>query len=169
MAHSPRFLAKPDTPGQLAALHGIQTTCPTAPRASGYTHLIAGLPASAGAYVTDRFKLGLLSPNGVESEQRWRRRIRGSLTRFLERRLRRPGGFGQTSEILVALVAFLRSGPAEVVLLNPEDLWLETQPQNVPGTTCERVNWQRKTRFPIEFWARLSAIRRMPRIIHPTQ
>jgi 4-alpha-glucanotransferase len=35
-------------------------------------------------------------------------------------------------------------------LINLEDLWLETAPQNVPGTWQERPNWQRKARLGLE-------------------
>jgi 4-alpha-glucanotransferase len=37
-----------------------------------------------------------------------------------------------------------------MVLVNLEDLWRETEPQNVPGTHTERPNWQRKARFSFE-------------------
>jgi hypothetical protein len=37
-----------------------------------------------------------------------------------------------------------------MVLVNLEDLWGETAPQNVPGTNLERPNWQRKARYSLE-------------------
>ena len=39
---------------------------------------------------------------------------------------------------------------SEVVLVNLEDVWLETLAQNVPGTYRERPNWRRKARLSIE-------------------
>jgi 4-alpha-glucanotransferase len=36
------------------------------------------------------------------------------------------------------------------VVVNLEDLWLEREPQNRPGTGPERHNWQRKARRTIE-------------------
>ena len=36
------------------------------------------------------------------------------------------------------------------MLVNLEDLWGETEPQNVPGTTDERPNWRRKARLGFE-------------------
>jgi 4-alpha-glucanotransferase len=53
-------------------------------------------------------------------------------------------------QILEACLAWLRSGPADLVLINFEDLWGETLPQNVPGTSTERPNWQRKARYSLE-------------------
>src|SRR5262249_50752328 len=47
--------------------------------------------------------------------------------------------------VLRALLAYLGASRAETVLVNVEDLWLETVPQNVPGTTDdERPNFRRR-------------------------
>jgi 4-alpha-glucanotransferase len=109
--------------------------------------------------ILDRFELGLLSLSSVNSEQRRRRRTRESLQRFLRRRRRQQHGFTQTSDVALALLAYLRAGRAELLLLNLEDVWLETRSQNTPGTTSERINWQHKARFPIESWQHLSPMR----------
>jgi 4-alpha-glucanotransferase len=45
---------------------------------------------------------------------------------------------------------WLAAGTAEIVQVNLEDLWKETQPQNVPGTSTERPNWRRKTKLTVE-------------------
>lgn len=52
--------------------------------------------------------------------------------------------------ILEACLRWLRASPAELVLVNLEDLWEEEKPQNVPGTSTERPNWRRKARLSIE-------------------
>ena len=44
----------------------------------------------------------------------------------------------------------LSRSPAERVLVNVEDLWLEAAPQNIPGTGSEAKNWRRKTRLNLE-------------------
>lgn len=44
----------------------------------------------------------------------------------------------------------LAASPARMVLINLEDLWGETEPQNVPGTHTERPNWRRKARYSFE-------------------
>jgi 4-alpha-glucanotransferase len=150
-----RMPLPPTPPGTVASLNTHDM-----PPFAGYWH---------GLDIVDRFELGLLTESGVKSGQRQRRRIRRSLQEWLERHLQRPGGIQQTSDVFLALLALLRSGPAEVVLLNIEDAWLETQPQNVPGTNHERINWQRKLRFPIESWDRLSAIRHMLHTVTTSQ
>jgi 4-alpha-glucanotransferase len=49
-----------------------------------------------------------------------------------------------------ALLRFLADSPAELVLINLEDLWLETEPQNIPGTTTEHPNWRRRLRLTLD-------------------
>jgi 4-alpha-glucanotransferase len=45
---------------------------------------------------------------------------------------------------MVAATSELATGPAEVVLVALDDLALEPVPHNVPGTSTERPNWQRR-------------------------
>jgi 4-alpha-glucanotransferase len=52
--------------------------------------------------------------------------------------------------VLRRLLEILASSPARMVLVNLEDLWGETEPQNVPGTHTERPNWRRKARYTFE-------------------
>jgi 4-alpha-glucanotransferase len=48
-------------------------------------------------------------------------------------------------DVLAALLSYLGASRSEVVLVNAEDLWLETVPQNVPGTSSdERPNFRRR-------------------------
>ncbi len=42
------------------------------------------------------------------------------------------------------------ASPARTVLVNVEDLWGETEPQNEPGTGPERANWRRKAALTLE-------------------
>lgn len=53
-------------------------------------------------------------------------------------------------EVLRACLFHLAGSPARFLMVNLEDLWLETSAQNVPGTTSEHPNWQRKVRYPLE-------------------
>ncbi len=49
-----------------------------------------------------------------------------------------------------AAVRFLSSSEAGIVIVNLEDLWLETEPQNRPGTGSEARNWRRKAALSME-------------------
>src|SRR3989304_4025637 len=57
-------------------------------------------------------------------------------------------------EALRGLFRWLAAGPARLVVVNLEDLWLESRPQNVPGTGPERPNWRGKAGLPFETFAR---------------
>jgi 4-alpha-glucanotransferase len=51
----------------------------------------------------------------------------------------------EPGSVLGALLAYLGASDAAVVLASLEDLWLETEPQNLPGTTNEeRANFGRR-------------------------
>lgn len=103
-----------------------------------------------GKDIADRVRLGLLTREEGKREKRNRARVNAASARFLKsKRLlknRRPS----PREVLRALLGWLWNGDAEIVLVTIEDLWLETKPQNVPGTSSERPNWRRKARFTLE-------------------
>ena len=102
-----------------------------------------------GQDITDRRRLGLLTPKQAREEWQHRARRRKALEAFLRRRklLKRPA---TTRSVFQALVDFLGRSKAEIVLVNLEDLWLEMRPQNTPGTVMERVNWRRKMKLRLE-------------------
>lgn len=52
--------------------------------------------------------------------------------------------------VLRASLSHLAASPARILLINLEDLWQETAPQNIPGTIDEYPNWRRKTRYGLE-------------------
>jgi 4-alpha-glucanotransferase len=49
-----------------------------------------------------------------------------------------------------AVIGFLSQVPSMVMLLNQEDLTKEAEQQNLPGSTAEYPNWQRKMKIKIE-------------------
>jgi 4-alpha-glucanotransferase len=107
----------------------------------------------SGLDVPDRQRLGVLEDQLAEGEQRHRDAVRGALLEHL----RRTGEVGaskdgeaETRAVLAALLRRLAASDAGVVLVNLEDLWLETEPQNVPGTWRERPNWRRKMRLGLD-------------------
>jgi 4-alpha-glucanotransferase len=50
----------------------------------------------------------------------------------------------EVERAMVAATTDLATGPAEVMLIALDDLALEPVPHNVPGTSTERPNWQRR-------------------------
>ena len=70
--------------------------------------------------------------------------------------------------LLWACLERLARSAAGCVIVNLEDLWLEAQPQNVPGTgPGEHPNWRRRARHGLEAFRRLpevaEALRRLAR------
>ena len=53
-------------------------------------------------------------------------------------------------ELHNAVIGFLAQVPSMFLLLNQEDLTLETEQQNLPGSTAQYPNWQRKMKLSIE-------------------
>lgn len=62
--------------------------------------------------------------------------------------------------LVEAILADMGRGSAGAVIVGLEDLWLETEPQNVPGTVGGR-NWRRKIRLGLE------RLRRMDDVVRP--
>ena len=102
-----------------------------------------------GLDIADRQELGLLD----EEQARGERERREATRRELEELVRRRGEGDEPpddQEVLRRLLEHLAASPARLMLVNLEDLWGETEPQNVPGTTDERPNWRRKARLGFE-------------------
>lgn len=119
-----------------------------------------------GLDIMDRHDLGLLNQADLNREQRLRNRIRRSFIKLLLP----AGSFKETSQhvegLLRASLAHLSASSTELVLVNLEDLWREVQSQNVPGTTCERVNWRRKARLSIDQLSHDPGVRQFLGIVH---
>jgi 4-alpha-glucanotransferase len=101
-----------------------------------------------GLDIEDRKDLGLLS----DAQADWDRGVRGAQRRALHAFLRRQGLPAEETldSLLFFTLVHLRRQPSRLLLVNLEDLWLETLPQNVPGTSLERPNWRRKLRYGLE-------------------
>jgi 4-alpha-glucanotransferase len=119
----------------------------------------AGLLVWQGFDITDRLEQGLLDATEAHREQQVRHTLNRALQQYLHGHGLLAEASGDLPAVLNACLAFLSRSPAQVVLVNLEDLWLETQPQNFPGTREERPNWQRKVRHSLE------AIYHMPQVL----
>jgi 4-alpha-glucanotransferase len=102
-----------------------------------------------GLDIEERVELGILTATIAEEERRKRRSMLDALVQALQRQGRLRGPV-ELRAVLRASLAHLCEGAAQLVLTNLEDLWLETQSQNVPGTWRERPNWRLKARYSLE-------------------
>ena len=103
-----------------------------------------------GKDLQDLLQLGLLPKTRLPQEQNARRRVRRALARFFHRQGVLPSPSDNENVLVRASLAWLAASAAAVVLINLEDLWLETAPQNLPGTGTERPNWRRRARYSLE-------------------
>jgi 4-alpha-glucanotransferase len=88
-------------------------------------------------------------------------RKRNALVRFLRRRKWLKGESKQAPtdrEVMVACLSELAASDAREIIVNLEDLWGETRPQNVPGTVHEHPNWRRPARYRFERFRRLPQV-----------
>jgi len=92
-----------------------------------------------GADITDKRDLGLVDAAQEQRERAERERERAAVLA-----LAAPGPEPELERAMVAVTAELAAGPAEVVLVALDDVALEPVPHNVPGTTTQRPNWQRR-------------------------
>jgi 4-alpha-glucanotransferase len=97
----------------------------------------------------------------MKSEKKQRAKLKLALIKFLKGegflKNRKP----RAQDVLRALLAWLWASRSEIVLVTMEDLWLETRPQNVPGTYSERPNWRRKARLTLEEIVRDQQLRKL--------
>jgi 4-alpha-glucanotransferase len=114
--------------------------------------------------VDDLVSLGFFTPEQAREEKERRGEIRRAMEESLPPDERRRGA--KTDNILLReRLDHLAASPARMVLVNLEDLWHETEPQNVPGTHTERPNWQRKARFSFEeFSTRADVVEPLKRV-----
>ncbi len=115
-----------------------------------------------GLDIRDRLTMNLVDDAGARAEWQARQEAERALLLLL-----RSGGWldGGDEEdvpaVMTACIRFLAASPAGVVLVNLEDLWLETEPQNRPGICGECPNWRRKARHSFEVFSGMPEVRAM--------
>lgn len=122
-----------------------------------------------GLDIDDRLDLGLLDKKGVVEKRKERSAQKQALVRFFERAGLIKEKFPDTEAVLRAWLCHLSKGPAKLLLINLEDLWLETRPQNTPGTWRERPNWRRKASYTFEQISQMDRISEMLSAVHSSR
>ncbi|HBV97672.1 MAG: 4-alpha-glucanotransferase [Peptococcaceae bacterium BICA1-7] len=72
------------------------------------------------------------------------------LTTFLKKKGWLSRATEDAGKALRGCLAHLAASDSRAVLVNLEDLWLEKEPQNVPGTIDQYPNWRRKAGYTFE-------------------
>ena len=110
----------------------------------------------SGSDIEDRAELGLIKNSQLEETREHRARQCETLIAYLKS----LGWLHETTPaaVLKAWLSHIAATDAWLLLVNLEDLWLEPQQQNVPGTWQERPNWRHKARFSLEQIQRLGTV-----------
>jgi 4-alpha-glucanotransferase len=99
----------------------------------------------AGNDIGERVRYGLLAQQDVAAVKKERLRATQRLAERLGRRVEEPDAF------LAELLEWLGRSDSPLVVPWLEDLWLEAQGVNLPGTKSQdRPNWQRPMRFLLD-------------------
>jgi len=108
--------------------------------------------------IDHRRELGLTNDKEAIKERSNRRKTKKKLIRFLRKNGWLKGKNPDASTALEACLSFLGGSRAQTVLVNLEDLWLETRPQNVPSTHLEHPNWQNRALHGFDEFSRMPKV-----------
>ncbi len=103
-----------------------------------------------GADIDDGAGLGFFTPESAREAHAGRRAHRRALAGFLQGR-GLAGARQLPGDLMRGALGYLAGSRSRMMLVNLEDLWLETRPQNIPGTTDDQhPNWRRKAARTLE-------------------
>jgi len=102
-----------------------------------------------GQDIIERKRMAIISTAVANKEKVSRTITKQKLVAFLKKR-RLLKGHNTISSILKGCLNYLATSRTQLLLINVEDLWLETHTQNIPSTTTEHPNWRRKARISLE-------------------
>jgi 4-alpha-glucanotransferase len=108
--------------------------------------------------IEERLKLGLLGRADARREKKNFADMKKALVDFLQRKGWLQERWENIADVIKACLSFLAASQTQIVLVNLEDLWLETRPHNVPSTRAEYPNWQRKARYTLEEFAQMPQV-----------
>jgi len=111
-----------------------------------------------GLDIVEMLELGLTNKASARREQKNRGNTQKALVNSLEDKGLIMEHTRDVYSILKAGMSFLSTSKARVVLANLEDLWLETQPQNIPGSGEKYPSWRRKARYSFEEFCQMPQV-----------
>ena len=108
--------------------------------------------------IDDQVDLGLLSGEDTTQARNHREALKRALRQFFPTARPSKSDEHEILQMVQALLGKQAASPAEFLMINLEDLWAETRPQNTPGTVDERPNWRRRARFGFEAVKRMRSM-----------
>lgn len=119
----------------------------------------------SGQDITDRLKTGIITSSMARREKAARVALKRRLVASLNGRGLLTGRVTAKS-VLQACLSFIAASRASLMLVNLEDLWLETRTQNIPSTTTEHPNWRRKARYDLDSFCQMPQVMSILEILH---
>jgi len=116
-----------------------------------------------GLDIHQQVNLGIIREDGIPVAARKREKLRESLLSLLSSPTR-----GETADVLDVLrctLAWLGASQARYVLLNLEDLWLETHQPNIPGIGSAYPSWRHRAAITMEQISSSTHIRELVQIV----
>ncbi|MBN2099599.1 MAG: 4-alpha-glucanotransferase [Dehalococcoidia bacterium] len=110
--------------------------------------------------------LGLITEAEAKTRTEDRHAAKRVLVRFLMQRGYLKGDPGDVGLVFRACLSFLADSPSRMLMVNMEDLWLETEQQNVPGVVEGHPNWQRKAWYDFETFSRMTEVVGLLRLVN---
>jgi 4-alpha-glucanotransferase len=97
-----------------------------------------------------RAELRMITAEQADLERWLRGELRARLTGYLRGHGFAMMGEGDTEGALRGILSLLAGSGGQWLIINLEDLWLETSPQNIPDTIDQQPNWRQKTKLTLE-------------------
>lgn len=105
--------------------------------------------------IYNRLQQDLLDDESAQAEMVKRNARISEMKKFLlQENFLQKENFNSVYHFLEALLVFLAHNKQQFLLINLEDLWLESTSQNIPTTSTEAGNWQHRTKLSMEEFAK---------------
>jgi len=111
-----------------------------------------------GTDIDLRIETALLDRETAKKEAETRRKVRERITGFLKKRRFIENKPDSAEGVFAGLSSYFARSRAPLVLIDLEDVWGETERQNLPGTV-DGTNWGRKARYTLEEIEGLSEVK----------
>ena len=111
--------------------------------------------------IDDQVDLGLLSRGDSAQDRSRREAVKQALRRYFFAEGQLKNNKDEIRQMVKALLGKQAASRAEFLMINLEDLWAETEPQNTPGTVDERPNWRRRARYDLDTIKRMRTVSRL--------
>jgi len=112
-----------------------------------------------GLDIEERRRIGFIDKTGEIEEKKRLQSMKKALIAFLRDRSWLPGAEHGTAAVLKGCLSLLAASRARMVLINMEDLWLETKPHNIPSTGEEEYpNWRHRAQYTFEQFCQLPQV-----------